>query len=439
MKKIIALLIAALLLASCAEAPEEVKRENSILDRTEAVSQPDESTAVTMDDTSGSDNGLALCTLDEIRASLDSDIAENNTNVSAKTVRVPESSAMPVFRLQKSFDNYDKIDDIVRDYFGTELSAHRDRLSLLTRFHSVFELTEDLTLTFDTCAGDLIYSDSAAMDRFVMSSQCGDDFCVSNSDPDNLIEPYDGELVEVYDLRHGDSFPDTPHALTDGKELSVALAVDKSQQLMDRYIAELFTDQTRIKVYRAEVYDRGQGYGYTLYAEYADAAGNLFLTNDAVNMDFTEYLKKSSPVMLSPVVMAVFDRTDMPSLLTANKIPAAEEITESGDKLLSYGGALKRMSQRLASASAYEFGCATLEYVITAPYSEEYIRYRTDKDGDVSRTFFKELYTHIPETRYEARPFWVFRDFEKNPENLGESVRGGVYLVDAVTGEVYVA
>ncbi|MBR6968845.1 MAG: hypothetical protein IKH78_09980 [Ruminococcus sp.] len=443
MKKHLITLLSLLILTACAEAPEEVQRENSILDNAEIASRSDNTPADSLGGdssetgTSGSENGLALCTLDEIRASLESDIKGNKTNVSAKTVRVPESSAMPVFKLQKSFDNFDKIDDIVRDYFGTELSAHRDRLSLLTRFHSVFELTEDLTLDLDGCKGSLSYTDPANPTNRISSSGCGY-FTAANTGA-SLVEPYSGELIAAYDLRHGESFPIESYTMTDGRPLSVSDGVKQAEEYANKYISLLYTDKTTVKVYRVEVYKRELGgCGYAMLAEYRDSEGNLFLTNDRVVMDTDAFLNKNAPLIPTVNLMLCVNESGKPPMITANAVPAVGEVTESGDKLLSFGGAVNALSKRLAASSAYEFGCASLEYVITAPYSEKYIEYMTDENGDVSKQFFKELYTHIPETHYEARPYWVFRDFEKNPENLGESVWGGVYLVDALTGEIYV-
>ena len=433
MKKQLAVLLAAIMLTACAEAPEEVQRENSILDNVQTVSQPEQTTAdASSADSSVSEKDMGLMTLDEIRSSLDSDIAKNKSNVSAKVVRVPESSAMPAVRLKGRFDDFGRIDTVIKEQLGVDVSEHPEMLKQFNDNHTVFRMSESETLNFDTCNGSLMYTDTNAPGLLFWSSNCGNLAAAKGS------EPYNGQLVKAYDKRLGDSFPDERYLMTDGKELSVASAVKQAEETADRYITELFTDKTKVKIYRAEVYDTGAGHCITMYAEYEDENGNLFFTNDTVFCSMEDYLKKSSPMIPQINLMMWTDKADALPDVVANSVPAAEEVTASGDKLLSYGAALKRLQTRLASSAAYEFGCASLEYVIEAPYSEKYVEYTTDKDGDVSRQFFKELYTHIPETYYEARPCWIFRDFEKNPEKIGESVWGGVYLVDALTGTVYV-
>ena len=433
MKKQLAVLLAAIMLTACAEAPEEVQRENSILDNVQTVSQPEQSTAdESSADSSESGENTGLMTLDEIRASLDSDIAENRSNVSARVVRVPESDAMPAVRLKKSFDDFGRIESIIKEQLGVDVSEHPERIKQFNENHTVFRMSETETLNFDTCKGSLMYTDPNDPGALFWSSNCGDLVASKGSDP------YAGTLVKAYDKRLGDIFPDESYMMTDGKELTVSAAVKQAEDTADRYIAALYTDKTKVKVYRAEIYDTDAGHCITMLAEYADENGDLFFTNDTVFCSIEDYMKKTSPMIPAFNLMMWTDKAGALPSIVADSVPAAEEETASGDKLLSYGAALKRLQTRLASAAAYEFGCATLEYVVTAPYSEKYIEYRTDKDGDVSWQFYKELYIHIPETSYEARPYWVFRDFEKNPENNGESVWGGVYLVDALTGEIFV-
>lgn len=416
----------ALTMAGCREAPEEVRKENEVLDSAQSVHS-----------VQSTDSSPELLTLDEIRASLESDISQNGSNISVATVRAPESSAMPAFKLKKSFDDYDRLDDIVRDYFGVELSAHPERLSTQVLFHSRFDMTETETLTFDTCKGSLSYVDPSVMSNRISSSGCG--YFQASNTGSALVEPYSGELVKAYDLRLGESFPNESYTMTDGSELGLSDAVAQAEEYANKYIAKLYTDKTRVRVYRAEVYKRASGgHGYAMLAEYTDESGNLFLTNDRLISDTEKFLDRHTPIMPTVNLMLCVNESGKPPMITANCVPAVGEVMESGDRLLGFGSAVDILSKRLAPSAMYDLDCATLEYVITAPYSEKYKEYVTDRDGDVMRQFFKELYTHIPETSYEARPFWVFRDFEKNPENLGESVFGGVYLVDALTGEVYV-
>ena len=111
---------------------------------------------------------------------------------------------------------------------------------------------------------------------------------------------------------------------------------------------------------------------------------------------------------------------------------------EEGDKLLCYGDAVNILSARLAQSSAYDFDCASLEYVLTAPYSKEYCEQAVYNDGSQFMSFYEELYLHMDNNKEYLRPCWVFRDFSKNYEGTTEWFHGGIYLVDALTGEVFI-
>ena len=80
----------------------------------------------------------------------------------------------------------------------------------------------------------------------------------------------------------------------------------------------------------------------------------------------------------------------------------------------------------------YELDSAVLEYVLQSPYVEGRIPY--DKKED-RFAVYDPFGTYAADTP-QVRPCWVFRDLKLNDPNLHSL--GGVYIVDAITGELNV-
>ena len=109
MKKHLIPLLSLLILTACAEAPEEVQRENSILD--EAVRAESQTEEALKHDRK---------TLDEIRAAVDDTLKNNKTNITVKKVNIGAGSVMPAYKAEPFNNNFDQLDELIKYLFGEE-------------------------------------------------------------------------------------------------------------------------------------------------------------------------------------------------------------------------------------------------------------------------------------------------------------------------------
>ena len=171
MKKYIGIILSAMLLASCAEVPEEVKRENEVLNNASIAES-----LVSVSDSGDSSGGEAAPlpesqrkTLDEIRTCLDSDIADNKTNISAKRVFVSEAAEMPVYSVKRHFGTVDVFKDITKELLG---SLDESKLGHHDDGHSYFEWSETLTLHYNNeCEGGWYYPNAVMPWRGLLESE----------------------------------------------------------------------------------------------------------------------------------------------------------------------------------------------------------------------------------------------------------------------------
>ncbi|MBR1763817.1 MAG: hypothetical protein IJ746_00300 [Ruminococcus sp.] len=421
MKKIFVIMLSALILAACAEAPEEVKRENEVLDRTEDAVR---------ENAEDSRDELTLSTMEEIRAALENDIRQNATNVSAAKVFVSDAESMPVYTIKRHFGTVDVFKKIIAESLG---SCDEGDLGHSEDGHSYFQWSPTEVLNYNNeCEGSWFYPDTTDKKEApkFFYSDCGM-FIHSEGDP------YAGEVADTYDLRKGDTFPEEKLTLTDGGRCSVAEAVKESEEEAEKYISRLFCEGMSVRVYMASVYRQDSGSSITMYADIVMPNGAPVLCGAKIAGDvMSRYYDGKSPMMPENILVFSKSGAGKPADVIINRTPAPDEQTESGDRLLSYGEAVKLLSSRLATASAYEFDCASLEYVISAPYSERYCAQAVYGDGSAFMDFYNELYYHMDDNREYLRPCWVFRDLSKQCEGENEWVQGGIYTVDALTGEI---
>lgn len=433
MKKYIGIILSAMLLASCAEAPEEVKRENEVLNNASVAES-----LVSVSDSGDSSGGEAAPlpeaqrkTLDEIRACLDSDIADNKTNISAKRVFVSEAAEMPVYSVKRHFGTVDVFKDITKELLG---SLDESKLGHHDDGHSYFKWSETLTLHYNNeCEGGWYYPNDKESFPKIWYNDCGNFVLHLDS-----RQPYEGDLTASYDLRKGESFPDEKLTLTDGGECSVSEAVSESEKESSDYISRLFGEGITVKVYKADVYKRETGCCITMYSDLVMANGAPVLCGARNAAYIEEFYQGKMPMITENIVLMSKYSSKAGADITLNRTLVPDEKQEEGDKLLCYGDAVNILSARLAQSSAYDFDCASLEYVLTAPYSKEYCEQAVYNDGSQFMSFYEELYLHMDNNKEYLRPCWVFRDFSKNYEGTTEWFHGGIYLVDALTGEVFI-
>ena len=109
-RKLIALLsvMCVIFTTGCEKAPEEVIKENEILNNAEIPSDRD--------------NLIEYATMDEIRASVDEVIKNNTTNIQVDKIHISEGKTMPSYtvKLKKAFEEQDlvEIDNLMTYLYG---------------------------------------------------------------------------------------------------------------------------------------------------------------------------------------------------------------------------------------------------------------------------------------------------------------------------------
>gem|GEM_PF-3008578 len=406
LKKYICILIA-VILASCAKAPDEVKTENSILDNAE-VNQAAEA-------------GLEYLTLDEIRARAESDISESNTNVVVKSIRIGGGESMPVYDTVREYADYkEKIGKAVSEIYNDDLSSEMKG-----------------SITTDEDFGMIFYApEGKSIDNGVSVSRKGSmGITYEFSEQYGMPAAYGtkSNLVKTYLFTENEQAPDDTYIMTDDKELSVGDAAAEAERLFNAYFILGEDDGISYKINRLDVYKYPDGkHGFLYYMDTYDKDGNILIGNLNPVIDVEAFDRKETFYPFQRVAYGFFLDSQMHPYAYTNITPSEGEIKEKGDKLLSLKSAMDILSGRLASSAAYELDAA-LAYIAVIPPADGLV----EEDEHGEKTIFgAEEYFLNTENNMELRPFWVFRDSTKsNPEY---SVWGGLFTIDALTGELYI-
>lgn len=400
--------IAALILTGCAKAPDEVKTENSILDNAEIVQN--------------SEPELEYLTLGEIRSRAEADISESNTNVVVKSLRIGSGSSMPVYDTVRKYDDCkERIGEAVSKIYNDNLSS--DMKGTITTFDD-----DDLGAVFYSPEGKTIDSGVSATSggsmgiTYEFSEQYG-------------MPAANGQesIVKSYFFAENEQVPDDVYIMTDGKELSVGDAAKEAERLFNTYF--LLDENSRVlyKTVRLDVYKYPDGkHGFLYYIDTYDKDGNILIGNLNPVIDVRAFDRKETFYPFDRKEYGFFSDSEMHPYAYTNLTPSEGEIKEPGDKLLSLKSAIDILSGRLASSAAYELDVA-LAYIAVIPPADGLVS--EDEKGEMT-IFVDTDYYMDTENDMELRPYWVFRDSKKNDPEF--STGGGLFTIDALTGELYI-
>lgn len=411
-RKAFTLLTAAALLTltACAEAPEEVKRENEILNEATGDNEQTE---------------LKFATLQEIRAEVLEVNKNNSTNVQVGVVRVGEGDAMPAYKANTVVENYDKLSDMVSFLYGEELESNKDRMTVYPNEDEYGDAE---------CKGAVVYV-AEGHDEFtsIISHNCGV-FGVSDGNSEyRFANTY--PLVKTYSFYLGDECGDDSYTMSDGAELKVSDAVKSVESFYNTYVSPLEENEFIYKVKELTVHQYDDGtHGFAYDMEYTDKSGNLFSCCVKTIEDLDGFEEERAPIALEQDVHGFVIDSKMSVYAYKQFSSKKGETIDDGTRLLTYESALDVVSKRLATSSMYDMDVASLVYVMVAP-PEAGVLIRNTKDNSLLHLNEYE-YIHDPDHTPEVRPYWQFIDLDKN--GTSEAVLGGCVLVDALTGEVYV-
>lgn len=399
-----------LLLTSCKEAPEELKKENEVLNNTSAVDKDDIE--------------LEYTSMEEIRATAVEENKNNTTNIQAGYVRVSEGDSMPSYTIKKHNENYTDIADLVEYCYGENIDEHPE--CIVNYSH-----TGDFPAT--ECKGSYCYlPDKDDVMSCVMCSDCGGVSAVYYRN--EYCYPDDYPTVKEYKLFMGDDPGDDSYVMTDGKELKVSDAISSVETLFNDHISPVAGGEFTYKVKELFVHQYDDGsYGYAYDMEYSDKSGNIIATCLKNYLDFKEFDEGINPYVYENDCHGYVIDSDMSVYAYQELTPLKDTETDSGEKLLTYKSAIDQISSSLAISKVYNVDIASLEYAVI--YNAEPGLMEKDQFGEPTGLGTLSI-AHDSKRSPEVRPFWVFRNFEYNTTSSAHS--GGCIMVDALNGNVYV-
>lgn len=433
MKKMISLILTALMLTACASAPSEVQKENNVLDSVSEVQSAGPYRPPTSSQ-SKPESSLEFDTLENIRKNCQSENKSNAGNVTVKNVRVSEGQTMPVYKLGKCFENTEDIGEFIKEFYGEDLNKNKSKLCWYKDGHSEYFPESPDRYTVDTdCKGALQYRYDEKGAIYASVSACGQ--FVANTSGCWEHQVAGGELVSTVDIAAGEKPDDTPYKMYDGGSVTVSRAIQRAQTQVNKYLKMVYTDKMTCRVNKVEIRKMQDGaYGFEIYFEFVDAQGCIILTNQIYPDDSESFDNGSKPLISRNIAVAwVFDSKEKINFFSLNTIPLQSEIVTDAQKLLTYKSALDCVHRKLAQSVLYDLDSAVLEYVVTFPAKSGVIR--RDKNAELVG-FDEREYLHRKDCDAYLRPCWVFKDYSKNDGH--EAVIGGLILVDALTGDVYV-
>lgn len=403
-------MISLLLFSSCKAAPDEVKKENDILNNTSAADKDD----VT----------LQYASMDEIRKTAEAENADNATNVRVSRIRVSCGDSMPSYSIKKHNESYSDIADLVEYCYNEDLDEHLE--CVINYSH-----TEDYPSS--DCKGSVCYI-PAGNDAFscVMSSHCGG-VAVSYDNSDyRYAENY--PIVKEYKLFMGDAPGEDSYIMTDGGELKVSDAVTAVEALFNEHISAVTGNEFTYKVKELLVHQYDDGtYGFEYDMEYSDKSGNIIASCIKNYPDAKGFDEGTCPWIAENDCHGYVIDSDMSAYAYQELVPLKDTETDSGEKLLTYKSAVEQISSTLAISKIYDVDIASLEYAVI--YNAEAGLLAKDEAGELLDLDII-AYAHDNSRSPEVRPFWIFRNFEYNTTSSAFS--GGCIMVDALNGNVYV-
>ena len=441
MKRLSIVITAFVLLTACASAPSEVQKENDVLDSASVadigeVKRPSDSSSHSGDSKQSS---IEYATMKEIRDSLDDVQKNNKTNVIVKSVRVGGGDSMPVYTPKKYNENYDDLAQIVEDMYGESYDKTKVQDGNQGKCYRTYleEYEYDGTVQGKTIAREpmIMYTADGLGEAQELHSMRTGSFgiCGKTKVDGEHRFPESQEKIKTYKLYAGEDPKDDSYVMTDGKQLRVADAVKCAEDFYNTYIAKLRGDGFTYKVNLLNVHRFDDGtHGFAYYMDLYDKNGNIHAGGIPVtNMSESYGRERKNWIYSDSFYGLTVDSKNEPYCFTGYN-RGYDKVIDKGEKLISYQSALDIVASKLATSAMYELDSAVLEYVLQSPYVEGRIPY--DKKED-RFAVYDPFGTYAADTP-QVRPCWVFRDLKLNDPNLHSL--GGVYIVDAITGELNV-
>ena len=461
MKRYIAMILAAVMLAGCADVPQNVKDRNEELESLREVqsSQADDTSGGEAADSGGkkvqqSDFG----DLDYIRAHLKEDASKKYGKLTVKRASAGDAKSMPTYKVEVGGNPSCDIKQLGKAFFGEDYET-KGKCDYITvdaeklpdapekSSDSHVDLLEEQDQYLYKCANLYTYyslmidqgkkgEDPPDTFRSLGISDCGSvggrqtTWKKQGEFYDKYYNKTTGSqstsVKEYYPML--DKLPDDSFKMTDGKDWSVKDAVKFAEDTANKTMTLNDPAKYTYKVYRVDVNGWKNGaYGYSFWFTFCDEQGNMYDTDSERGQSVEEqHVYKGERFFIMPRVIMECIAKDEVFEMQKDIAYKPTEKTEDNEKLLTLGGALKRLQGELARHMDIDFDSAQLCYCVTCD------KYPAKDYGHLVQ-FRSDVCTKTCELT--ARPYWCFK--AGNNGNICWN-RGAYYYVDAVTGEVHI-
>ncbi len=414
-----------MLLTACSSVPEEVSRDNEILNSATPIDKEEIKT-----------DNLERLSMGEIRNSIEKTLSENNTNVLPGKVIVGDTDAMPAYKIAPYNDNLD-FSKIVKYLMNEEFTLESPNC-----FYYKKGDKDDNGDTFTTdrvyyigekqinTAGFLAVTDGQM--RFDSAPQ-------SDARDFAFIAPTE----KRYRLRLGDELDDSSYELLEGGgEWSVKDAADFAVNFFNEYIAPLEKNEFTYAVTEFRVKRVEDGLAYVV---------NLQRLKDGNRIDnhycYCNFVTGSTPMKdedrswYDKGYPYLYDGDMQVSFLEKEKVfsfiklwtPYEGEQVDNGEKLISLKQAIEIVSANMADKSVQEFEYTELTDFYVALDCNNYDDMGNKVDNCMDM---------LDNSDIQLRPYWAFVKKDCWPDMQGgyggdnEPVKyHHLYLVDAITGQ----
>jgi len=445
MKKtaILTALAAITILASCADVPENIRKEKEELDakseyirETEAVSGDASVTESTIE-VEGEEVVLEKASLAEIRARLDDESSKRFGNMTFAHVSAGTADTMPSFRVRiQAKEDYD-LKALVSGMLGEDRFDYNNA-SLFDHVPPEGEPTEITTdpdtskqmliapsqLSIDACSPDINNDPSIITVMFSDGHGWGNIYG-QKTEPELFI--WTTQKPEACYYPEYEEISGISYTMRDGSEWALSDAVRLCEEKYNSVLSEADAVRLEYKVWRAYVFPTDEGHKCYFFVIKPYDENGWGIDSDSYEKVMLEerYAENGKRFFLANDNYAItMDKDDL-SHFTKGFSYVPGETVDEGTDLLTFASAASVVQNKMGKNYDGRFETAELCYIFT---SDKY----PGKDYDLP-VDYNQLFA---ETSCEitARPYWVFR----KDYNLFRNWNSGINLyVDALTGEVH--
>ena len=450
-----AVILAAVMLAGCANVPQNVKDRNEELESIREAESSQAAEAASGAETAQTDE---YGDLDYIRAHLKEDASKKYGKLTVKRAYAGEAKSMPTCKVEVGGNPNCDIKQLGKAFFGEDYET-KGKCDYITvdaeklpdapekSSDSHVDLLEEQDQYLYKCA-NLYTHYSLMIDQGKKGEEPPDTFRaagISDGGAVNGRQTTWKNQREFYDKYYNkttgsqstsvkayypmlDELPGDSYKMTDGNDWSVKDAVKFAEDFANKTLTLNDPAKYTYKVYRVDVNGWKNGaYGYSFWFTFCDEQGNMYDTDSERGQSVEEqHVYKGERFFIMPrIIMECIAKDEVFELQKDIAYKQTDKVADN-EKLLTLGGALKRLQGELAKHMNIDFDSAMLCYCVTCD------KYPANNYGHLVQ-FNEQICTKTCELT--ARPYWCFK--AGNNGNICWN-RGAYYYVDAVTGEVHI-